>query len=650
MYRQLMKALALLAFAALTSASHAAEAESPGRAGRISLVQGQVSLGGDVGSAAEGALLNWPVTSNNQISTARGARAEFRVGSTAVRLDGDSAMDIVVLDDDVLQLRLHYGSASVKVRNAELVRGFELSTPQGRVRLQDVATFRVDADRRPDTTLVNVFDGAVLVEGGGASLTVRAGRRAELQNDELHTGLAVRDGFDDWAALRDQRDDRVNSTRYVSQETTGYEELDQYGSWASNNEYGAIWTPRTVGVNWAPYRDGRWAWVAPWGWTWVDNAPWGYAPFHYGRWVMVGHRWCWAPGRMASRPVWAPALVGWVGGGNWQLSFNIGGSHRRGPAMGWYPLSPRDAFVPGYRARAEHVRQINAYVRNDHDDRRDDRRGDRRDDRRDDRRGGHQRDGMTVVPHGQFGNRGSFAVPTAPKALVQPTELRSAPTSTAPVVQGPPLPPPMLRAPGTRPEFRPESGNGNRHEGRPETRRDRDDAPAAAPRTPARPLSEQAAPVQQPVTPTLQVSPAQPAVVPTPAATVRPPRDHRPDQRNDQREDRRQEPRTEHRQPAQVQPQPQPAAATPQAAAPAVVMPPPLLRRDPERAQPAPRVVTPAVEAPRAIPEKQEPRAPAARPEKQEQRQEQRQEKQEKRDKTDGSQDRNERAGRNSER
>jgi hypothetical protein len=644
MYRQLIKALALLAFAAC---ANAAVVETPGRAGRISLVQGQVSISGEVGTASEAALLNWPVTSNNQISTARDARAEIRVGSTSVRLDGDSALDIELLDDDLLKLRLHYGSVSVRVRNGELARGFELTTPQGRVRLQDPSTFRVDADRRPDTTLVNVFDGAVLVEGGGASLTVRSGRRAELQNDELHTGLAVRDGFDDWAALRDQRDDRVNSTRYVSQETTGYEDLDQYGSWTSNNEYGAIWTPRTVGVNWAPYRDGRWAWVAPWGWTWVDNAPWGYAPFHYGRWVMVGHRWCWAPGRHTARPVWAPALVGWVGGNNWQLSFNVGGSQRRGPALGWYPLSPRDTFVPGYHARTDHVRQINAYNGG-------------RDDHRDDRRGGRQHEGMTVVPQGHFDHRGSVMVPTAPRALVAPTALRDAPSAAPPVVQGPPLPPPMLRAPTARPEFRPESREGTRHEGRPEVRRDRDDAPAAAPRQGVRNRGEFAAPAA-PVTPAVQAAPApqvapaqpaaaaQPSPVPLPPAMLRPPRDHRQDTRQDQgneprqdqRNDRRGEQRTERQQPAQASATAAPAAA-PQSAPAAV--PTATLRREPERA-PAP-VAVPA--APRATPAAEAPRAQPAERQDHGNRQDrqEKQEKQEKREKTDTPQDNGERAGR----
>ncbi|MFO1296524.1 MAG: DUF6600 domain-containing protein [Rubrivivax sp.] len=79
-------------------------------------------------------------------------------------------------------------------------------------------------------------------------------------------------------------------------------------------DYGAIWYPSTVTAGWAPYRYGRWAWVRPWGWTWVDEAPWGFAPFHYGRWVHWHGRWCWAPGGYVQRPVYAPALVAWVGG------------------------------------------------------------------------------------------------------------------------------------------------------------------------------------------------------------------------------------------------------------------------------------------------------------------------------------------------
>jgi hypothetical protein len=48
-------------------------------------------------------------------------------------------------------------------------------------------------------------------------------------------------------------------------------------------------------VGWAPYRHGHWAHVMPWGWTWIDDALWGFVPFHYGRWAMLGGGWGWVP-------------------------------------------------------------------------------------------------------------------------------------------------------------------------------------------------------------------------------------------------------------------------------------------------------------------------------------------------------------------
>jgi hypothetical protein len=507
---RLLQVLAIVVLAACCRLALADPLDAPGRVGRVSLVQGQVSISGDVGGAQDAALLNWPVTSHHQLTTARDARAEFRVGSTAVRLDGDSALDIVELDDDTMQLRLHYGSVSIRVRNPDLLRGFELSTPQGRIRLQDVGTIRVDADRTPDTTLVSVFDGSALVDSGGASLTVRAGRRAELRDDDVHTGLAARDGFDDWNAQRDVRDDRVTSVRYVSQETTGYEELDQYGSWRDSSDYGALWVPRSVAVDWAPYRDGRWAWVAPWGWTWIDNAPWGYAPFHYGRWVMVGQRWCWAPGRHTARPVWSPALVGWVGGSNWQLSFSSGAGHRNAPALGWYPLAPREVYRPNYQVRPEHVRVINAYAEPGHDAWR-----------------GRTRPGVTVIPHSQFDGHGTVLVRSAPRAVVPSSGWHSAPSAAPPVLQGLPRTAPARFERG--PDSRRERGEMAPPERSNPKQRSMQEAVAPAAVAPLPHLQREVrpvAPVPSQVLAPAAVVPAQPVVRP-PEAPRREP-EHRP--------------------------------------------------------------------------------------------------------------------------
>ena len=415
-----LKAAAVLSLLACSVVAQAqSESEAPARVGRVSLVQGPVTISTEDSERAEGAMVNWPVTSDNRITTERNGRTEIRIGSTAVRLDGNSSLEVLELDDDRLQLMLHYGSANIRVRNAEVLDGFSIETPQGRVRMREAGRIRVDAN--PDGSLVDVFDGVALVETDGSTFSLRAGRRVEMREGDLLTALAVRTSFDDWARLRDQQDDRVVSDRYVTTEMTGYEELDRHGSWSDNSEYGPVWLPRHVSSGWAPYRDGRWTWVSPWGWTWIDNAPWGYAPSHYGRWVMINQRWGWAPGRNITRPVWAPALVGWVGGSGWNLAFNSGSLHRSAPAQGWYPLGFGDNYVPGYRMKNDHLRYINRHVR-PHNGRRD----------RDD----YRRHGLTVVPHDQFKRRSPIVVPSTPRAVVTPLALQNAPVLTPQAPQG----------------------------------------------------------------------------------------------------------------------------------------------------------------------------------------------------------------------
>jgi hypothetical protein len=425
MHRKFKHLILLSALVAVTSLAMAED--PPARVARVSVVEGQVTVLEPDGDEAGGNLVNWPVTSGTRITAAPGARTEFRVGSTAVRLDGDSSMEVIDLDDNVLRLRLDYGTANVRIRNPDQLSGFELTTPQARVTMAEPGSLRIDAERAPDTSVVTMLAGSGRVDGAGTSMSLRAGKRVEIRGDDIFTGVAQRTAFDDWVHARDRRDDNSQSLRYVTADVTGYEELDQYGNWRDDPEYGPLWAPRGVGADWAPYRDGRWTWLEPWGWTWVDDAPWGYAPSHYGRWVFVQSRWYWAPGRAVVRPVWAPALVGWVGGSGWNVTFR---DHRAGPGVGWYPLTPRDRYVPSYRVSVEHERRLewqhNGKVRWKEDPRHDGR-----------------RDGVTVLPREYFERRSIVNVGREPRVLLAPGDVRK-----APLVAAPPVAAPLVNRPG----------------------------------------------------------------------------------------------------------------------------------------------------------------------------------------------------------
>ncbi|MGZ5819438.1 MAG: DUF6600 domain-containing protein [Burkholderiaceae bacterium] len=412
----------------LATTASIAMADPSGRVGRISYVQGNVSFLNSTNDDSIAAQINWPVTSQNLIVTSRDARTEIRVGSAALRLDSDSELEVTQLDDDHFNLRLIYGSVYVRIKNPELARNFALFTSQGRILLSEPSRMRIDTERKPDTTSVSVLDGMASVAGTESSFTVRAGKRAELTDGDIRmTTLRpndLQDDFDRWAVARDQRDDQSQSVRYVSQETTGYEELDRYGSWETTSEYGAIWTPRAVASDWAPYRVGRWTWVSPWGWTWVDSSPWGYAPFHYGRWVWFHERWCWTPGAIVARPVWAPAMVGWVGGANWNVSFSAGTA----PAVGWFPLAPHEVYVPSYRVSPTYVRQVNmTHVTNVTNVTVDNGFANAPQNIRYQNREEHN--AVSLMPHDQFVSHRTVVVSSAPERINSRRVLESAPVS-----------------------------------------------------------------------------------------------------------------------------------------------------------------------------------------------------------------------------
>jgi len=331
--------------------------DPPGRVGRLSFVTGAVSFRpGDVDDWVA-ATVNYPLHDGDHLWTDSDARAEITVGSTAFRLAPQSAFGFLALDDRTVQVRLSQGSLNVRVRDLDDDESFEIDTPSGAVSLLRTGVYRVDVDTTGDTTSVTVRHGAAEVTAAGSAFPVRGKHTAVVAGGDsasYDVQDAIRsDDFEDWCESRDRRWDDSRSAHYVSHGVIGYEDLDDNGDWQETPDYGAVWVPRRVATGWAPYRYGHWAWVEPWGWTWIDDAPWGFAPFHYGRWVYVGGGWAWVPGRVVARPVYAPALVVFVGGRNWSLAI-AGGS-----GVAWFPLAPEEPYVPAYRVSNTYIRNVN---------------------------------------------------------------------------------------------------------------------------------------------------------------------------------------------------------------------------------------------------------------------------------------------------
>jgi len=355
--------LLVLAFGAATAGAQQ-EMDPPARVASLSVIDGSVVFAPAGETEWVDAVLNRPITRGDRVWTDRGARAELHLGSAVLHLDSQTFLDMTDLDDDVLQVSLNEGAVNARVR--ELARGenFEIDTPQLAFRASRPGDYRVDVDPAQGTTRVTVRSGSALVYGANGQAQELVGGQVvtfagtDLDRINVHASLPM-DSFDRWAADRNRAEDESIAARYVPREVVGYQQLDAYGHWAQDASYGAVWYPRVTVVDWAPYRYGHWDFIAPWGWTWIDDAPWGFAPFHYGRWAMIGSRWAWVPGRIGPRPVYAPALVVFVGGsGGVSLSLSFGS----GSGIGWFPLAPGEAWRPYYRTSPRYVTGVNRYI------------------------------------------------------------------------------------------------------------------------------------------------------------------------------------------------------------------------------------------------------------------------------------------------
>ncbi|HEY0686040.1 MAG TPA: DUF6600 domain-containing protein [Steroidobacter sp.] len=331
--------------------------DPPSRVARLGYVDGEVTIAPAGTEEWAEAALNRPLTSGDRLWVEDGGRAELQIGSAAVYLDGDTGFGFIELDDGVLQASLTEGAATIRVRRLAEGETIQVETPHSTVVLNRVGEYHLEVDKSGDRTIVKTRNGEAEVKGGGNErFTVRDNERGVFTGVDKLTGqierLGPRTAFENWANDRDARNERSKSAKYVSRDVVGYEDLDDNGEWISEPEYGYVWRPTYVVHNWAPYRYGRWVYVSPWGWSWIDDARWGYAPFHYGRWAYIRSSWCWVPGPRHIRPVYAPALVGWVGGPSVGISVSFGN-------VGWYPLGPRDIYYPGYRHTPRYIRYVN---------------------------------------------------------------------------------------------------------------------------------------------------------------------------------------------------------------------------------------------------------------------------------------------------
>ena len=351
-FRRLFPAAAAMAvLACLSVPSPAQDDDPPPQAGRLSIVNGTVSIQ-PAGTQDWGqAYLNYPLGPGDRIFTDSDGRAEIQVGRTYVRLGPRTDVTFVDFTQDAVTFGAAQGALHIRTRGLWQGQSLYVQTPSGSSTVTGPADFRVDVYPDQQTAIFSNVDGDVYISGANdLGMDTGPGQSLELvgTNPVYPQWLqpAPPDDLDNWSERRDAQLMRAASYQYVSPDAAGVEDMDAYGQWQPGTEYGDMWFPQ-VQPGWAPYHYGHWVNHQPWGWVWVEDEPWGYAPFHYGRWINYHGRWGWIPGPREEHPVWSPALVVFAGG--------VGG----GGVSAWFPLGPGEPYRPWYPCSPRYIDRVN---------------------------------------------------------------------------------------------------------------------------------------------------------------------------------------------------------------------------------------------------------------------------------------------------
>jgi len=231
--------------------------DPPKRVARISIIEGSVSLQpggeGDWGNAAK----NRPMTIGDKIWVDKDARAELQAGAAAFHVGSMTALSFLNLDEGITQVRIPEGAVNFRVREFRQGDVYEIDTPNVVFSVRQAGAFRIDVNEAGDSSRITVLRGEGEISAGGKSYEVHAGEQAEFSGGEEDPTYSILrapgpDGLDKWAEERDLKEDRSASGRYVSRDIPGYDDLDDYGTWSEEPEYGHVWYPAGMPPDWAP--------------------------------------------------------------------------------------------------------------------------------------------------------------------------------------------------------------------------------------------------------------------------------------------------------------------------------------------------------------------------------------------------------------
>ncbi len=326
--------------------------------GRISNVEGQIYRYMDVDDSWVATSQQSPAGTQDVLLTGDASKAEIAFpNDQLVRLDENTEIEILKLDDEIGEFILHSGLA--RFYNRSSAGKLLIETARGTATVEPGSAIDVLADKK-SVTVSAVYGEAIFrsYQDGAETVEVISGSTSlEFQEKYIIAGIGPIDRkWDRWCADREGvlAQNRMVRSEYLPESMQEYAyAMEPNGRWQRiyySGYYYWAWKPHSVDVGWSPYTTGYWDdWHgSP---VWIDYNPWGWATHHHGHWLNMYGAWMWTPYVHVSnvpgvtaigfnisfgrtyRSHWHPGRVRWI-------AYNDN--------VGWMPLAPRETYY-GYR-------------------------------------------------------------------------------------------------------------------------------------------------------------------------------------------------------------------------------------------------------------------------------------------------------------
>ena len=312
---------------------------------RLSFVDGQVSFFRPGAQEWTPAQVNMPLSPGDRLQTGSPGNLEIQIGDRAfARGWANTRIELTNQEPDHLQINLTAGHVAFDLRTLEPGQTIELDTPNGAFTVERSGYYRIEVDGETTTFASRRGGRASLTPASGGSIAIAASEQVVVTGTDAPQIASYAapelDAWDRWNYAR--TDDQVEavSARYLPSGVYGRTTSISTATGARCPSYGAVWVPRGVGVDWAPYSTGRWIYDPYYAWTWVDTRAVGLGALSLRPLGARRAFWGWAPGPRR-QPVYSPALVAFFGG-----SYGRRRLVRSAPVVGWVPLGWGEPCVP----------------------------------------------------------------------------------------------------------------------------------------------------------------------------------------------------------------------------------------------------------------------------------------------------------------